>query len=592
MAKRLLIILLIALSGFAAYRYFLGNSGQAVKDVLRVRLEGAATGLNPLMPNMGYGRLLSAQIFLSLGTIDPQSLELKPLLVKSIPAPVTVAEGPYKGALAYQFEIEDAAAWDNGSPVTGHDVAFTIKMILNPLLPMQPWRGHFEFMRGIEIEPANPKRFTIYQSQFYALAIESLCQIPIYPAYNYDPAGGIINIPLAKLLNPQTADSLSKADQGLIAFSTQFSEPRWGTDTTLVSGSGPYRVVFLDPNQGLTFVKKKNWWGDQISNNPLIAAYPSRIEYKLMKEEDVAINALRAREVDIVPNLSPQKFLELQSDPQLAADYDFVAFKGNSSYSRLMFNLTDPILTDKNVRKAIAHAVNYDEILNDIQKGFALRMVGPIMPSKPYYAKNIVPYPYQIEQAKALLAASGWADTDGNGIADKMVGGQKKELTFPMLYTSGSATTDLLVASVINSLGKAGIKIENQALNLPTLSKETQKGNFKLAILASGLHPGTTDLHQQFHSENIIPKGDNRASFKNEALDQLIDQLQIEQDQNKRTELYIKAQEILHEELPEVFLYTSQARFVFSKNYEYAPYSPTAVRPGYLEQLFRLKRNL
>jgi peptide/nickel transport system substrate-binding protein len=592
MAQRLLLVLLLALSGFAAYRYFLGTSASAANNVLRVRLEAPVTGLNPLMPNMGYGRLLSAQIFLSLGAIDPQSLELKPLLVKSIPTPVMVADGPYKGALAYQFEIEETATWDNGSPVTGNDVAFTIKMIMNPLLPMQPWRGHFEFMRGMDIDAANPKRFTVYQSQFYALAIESLCQIPIYPAYHYDPTGGLGKVSLTQLLNPQTADSLGKADQGMIAFSTQFSEPRWGTDTTLVSGSGPYRVVFLDPNQGVTFVKKQNWWGNKMTANPLIAAHPTRIEYKLLKEEDVAINALRAREVDIIPNLSPAKFLELKSDPQLTADYDFIAFNGTSSYNRLMFNLTDPILADKNVRKAIAHAVNYDEILTDLQKGFAVRVVGPIMPLKPYYAKHIVPYPYQIDQAKALLAASGWTDTDGNGIADKVIGGKKTELVFPMLHTSGSAITDLLAASIIGSLAKAGIKVENQALNLPVLSKETQKGNFKLAILASGLHPGTADLHQQFHSENIIPKGDNRASFKNEALDQLIDQLQIEQDQNTRTELYFKAQEILHEELPEVFLYSTQSRFVFSNKYDYAPYSPTAVRPGYLEQLFKLKRAL
>jgi ABC-type transport system substrate-binding protein len=590
MAKRILLVLLLLLCIFITFRNCCSPAKSTGNDVLRVRLEAPATGLNPLMPNMGYGRFLAVQIFQTLGVIDPQTLELKPLLIKALPTTFEVAEGPYKGNYAFQFEMIEAAAWDNGTPVTGKDVEFTIKLIMNPLLPLQPWRGHFEFLKGVEVDAANPRRFTVYQSKYYALAMESLCQIPIYPAYHYDPSGHLGKIPIQSLINPKTADSLSKADAGLISFSGTFAEPRWATDTTLIVGSGPYRVVFLDPNQGVTLVKKNNWWGDKLTAaNPLLAAYPSRIEYKFMKDDDVAINALRAKEVDIVPNIAPGKFLELKADPALEAAYDFAVFKGTPAFNRLMFNHTDPILADKNVRKAIAHAINYDEILNNVQKGLASRVVGPVLPQKPYYAKNIVPYAFNIEQAKTMLAASGWADTDDNKIADKMIAGKKVQLVFPMLTTSGSAITDQLAASIMGSLAKAGIKVEVKAYNLPELGKETLKGNFKLAILASAIHPGTSDLHQQFHSENIIPKGDNRTSFKNEALDKIIDQLQIERDQAKRNALYVQAQEILHEELPEVYLYTSQSRFVFSKNYEYAPYSPSAVRPGFHEQLFRLK---
>lgn len=158
-------------------------------------MEAAATTLNPLMPSPGYSRYVSGQVFQMLGVPDPETLEMRPLLAKTIPTVRPVTEGAHQGELAYDFAIHEAATWDNGSPVTGDDVVFTLKLIFHQGLPTNIWRGYYEYLTGMEVDPTDPKKFTAYFRQYYILALESLCQTPIYPAYNYDPNARLKSVP-------------------------------------------------------------------------------------------------------------------------------------------------------------------------------------------------------------------------------------------------------------------------------------------------------------------------------------------------------------------------------------------------------------
>lgn len=180
-------------------------------NVVTVRMEAAATSLNPILPGPGYNRYVSAQIFQSLALVEPKTLELVPLLVEKIPSPYVVKEGPRAGMLAYDFKIYDEVTWDNGSPVTAHDVLFSLKIIHHPLLPLGEWLGYFEHLKALEIDARNPKKFTAYFDQFYILGLESLCQFPIYPAYQYDPEGVLAAVSLADLQDRTRVNNLPPA---------------------------------------------------------------------------------------------------------------------------------------------------------------------------------------------------------------------------------------------------------------------------------------------------------------------------------------------------------------------------------------------
>jgi peptide/nickel transport system substrate-binding protein len=317
----------------------------------------SGTSLNPILPGPGYNRYASANIFQQLATVEPKTLELVPVLIKKIPQVYTVSSGPHQGALAYDFEIYDEATWDNGTPVTAQDFLFSLKIIYHPLLPLGEWLGYFEYLKAVELDPTNPKKFTVYFTKFYILALETLCQFPIYPAYNYDPEGVLAGVPMADFQNPARMQELLASNPALTAWAEAFQSPRFANDKTAISGSGAYRLENFDVDQGLVFVKKQNWWGDKLAaDNPYLAAYPEKIIYRFVKDEGPTESLIRNGDLDVVPALSPTKFLEMKRDTCLGMRYDF-ELVGANSYGRMMCNMTNPRLADKRVRQALAYAM-------------------------------------------------------------------------------------------------------------------------------------------------------------------------------------------------------------------------------------------
>lgn len=586
---------LFAAAALSAFLLFVGNScktdpkaSQASTQntagyTVNVRMDAAVSTLNIYLPATGYSRYVGVRIFQSLGETDPKTLELKPLLVKSIPAVRKVTDGPYAGALAYDFEILDEAKWDNGSPVTGKDVEFTFKIIFHPGLPTEVFRGYFGYLKDIEVDKANPKKFTVYFSQYYMLMQEGTCGIPIYPAYNYDPNNALTNIPLSDFLDKKKSEQLA-SNPAAQAFAKEFLEPKYANDKNFISGSGPYRLESTDGDQGTVLIKKQNWWGDAlIQQNPLLVAYPEKLVYKIVSDEAAIENLLKTEDLDVAVQITPAKFLEMKQNPTLTAKYDFHTI-GATQYSRLGINLRNPKLEDKRVRQALAHCVDYDYMINTVMQGLAQRLVGPINPDKPFYAKNLPLYDFNIEKARTLLAEAGWKDTDGNGIVDKVVKGKKTDLSIDLLAPLKAKVNELTANNIQETALRAGIKINIIPMDIEKLIKDTKQGKFEMALYGSAVQPGLVELYQSYHSASLAPKGENRTGFSK--ADSVIVAIRTTENEAARNAHYVKAQEIIREEVPEIYLYAPLQRIVVAKKFDYVI---SANRPGYFEQMFKLK---
>lgn len=552
-------------------------------NVVKVRMDGAVTNLNIYLPVTGYSRYVGMRIFQSLGDLDPETLELKPWLIKKLPTRRNVTEGPYAGSLAYDFEILDEAKWDNGLPVTGKDVEFSLKIIFHPGLPTEVWRGYFEYLKGLEVDPANPKKFTAYFSQYYMLMLDGMCGMPIFPAYNYDSSEALAGIPLSDFMDAEKSAQLA-ANPAAQAFAKEFMEPKFANDKNFVSGSGAYRLESTDGEQGTVLIKKENWWGDALAQQyPLLAAYPEKLVYKIVNDEAAIENLLKTGDLDVAIQITPSKFLEMRENPALKDKYDFKTF-GATQYSRLGFNLRNPKFQDKRVRQALAYSIDYDYLVNTVMQGLAQRLVGPVNPAKSFYAKDIPLYNFNIDKAKTLLADAGWKDTDGNGIVDKVIKGRKTDLTIDLLAPTKAKVNELAANSIQETAQRAGIKINIIPIDINKLSDDTKQGKFEVAMYGAALHPGLVELYQSFHSASLSPKGDNRTGFTK--ADSVIVAIRTTEDEATRNALYIKAQEIIHEEVPEIYLYAPLQRIVVANKFDYVI---SANRPGYYEQMFKLK---
>lgn len=557
------------------------------ENTLNIRIEAEPTGLNSLIAPQGYSRYVSGQLFMNLGIPNPATASIEPLMVTEIPTPTQVADGPYKGDYAFAFEIVPEAVWDNGTPVTGHDVLFTYKIIGNPKIPLTEWRSFTDIIHNIEVDPANPKKFTCYFRSYYILALETLCQTPVYPEYKFDPNGLMKPFALVDLLDPKKAEALAKTNPNIDAFAAFFTDPSFANQPDKIGGCGPYRVETIKPGEGVILVKKENWWGDRLaSKNKWLNIGPTKLVFRVVPDENAVETGLKNGEYDVVATLAPQRYIAMKSNPLIASGYDFET-PVQTQFNYWLMNFKNPVLADGQVRKALAHLPDYQTIVNVIQQGMAERTIGPINVIKPYYNKSITPYPFDLNKAKEILAQDGWTDTDNNGVADKMINGKKTELNLKLL-TSGKFEINKQIAMlIVENAQKVGVHIEPVWKDLSEITDDLKKGNYETAMLGAGQFPGLDDLTQLYHSKNAVPGGSNRGGYASQEADQLMDEIRVTADPEKRKALYFKIQERLHEDLPMIFLTNARQRMLFSKRFKHFT---SLDRPGFLPQYFTLEK--
>ncbi|MBL7810177.1 MAG: hypothetical protein JNN28_20310 [Saprospiraceae bacterium] len=584
--RKVLAVAAILIAAWLLYPIVFGKKKLREPEEVYVRLDAAPTTMNIFLsgghgPSMYVARL----IFPSLGDLDPKTLEMQPMLLQSIPSVRTVQDGPRKGQFAYDFAIIPEATWDNGSPITAQDIAFTLKVVFHPDLPTL-FRGFMTQISGMDIDPADPKKFTIYLSSFYMLSLEALCSTPILPAYHYDANNRLTNVPLADFLDTSKTKVLA-ADPNLDAFEKEFSEAKFANDPNALSGSGGYRLEVMN-EQGAILVKKQNWWGDKVAEKyPMLRAYPKKLVYKVVKDDLAMDNMIKQGQLDLIGgSFNPSKFLEWKATDSIAAKFDFLTM-GYVSYNRWLVNHKNPVLADPMVRKALTHILDYDYLINQVQRGMAIRISVPMPPNKPYYNKSLPLPDFNIAKAREILANAGWADTDGDGFADKVLNGKKQALSFKLLAPTSSKVNELTANSMKETCKQAGIDLQIVSADLSTISADTKIGNYDSAILGVFIFPGQVEYYQRFHSKSLVPAGDNRSNYVSAEADRLIEAIRVEPDPVKRNQDYLKIQEILYNDLPEIPLYAPLQRIIISKKFE--PGIESENRPGYYEQFARVR---
>lgn len=585
--RRILIAAAVLLAAWLLYPIVFGEKKVRAPEEVTVRIDAAPNTFNPFLSN-GHGpsSYVTRQTIQTLGEVDPESLEMKPLMITSIPKVRIINEGSKKGQFAYDFEIIPEAVWDNGSPITARDVEFTLKLIFHPGLPTKNYHGFLNKMTSMETDPANPKKFTIYYGSFYMLALETLCSIPIYPAYNYDASNRLTNIPLSDLLDT-TKTAVLATDPNIMAFVEEFSQPKFANDPNAISGSGPYRLQLMN-EQGTVMVKKQNWWGDKVADKyPMLAAYPKKLVYKVVREDPVLENLLRNGELDLAGGvITPSKFLEFKADSLLSKKYDFFAL-GSVQYNRWLLNHRNPILGDVQVRRALTHIVDYEYFIQEVQRGLAIRIAVSMPPNRPYYDKSLPLPDYNIAKARQILTQAGWSDANGDGILDKVINGRSTPLSFKVTVPMTIKTNEMMATSLKESARQAGIDLQLVSVDLTTMSADTRNGNYDSALMGVVMFPGWVEYYQRFHSNSFSPAGDNRSLYANAEADRLIEAIRTEPDEAKRMDLYRQIQKVFYDDIPEIPVYAPLQRIIISKKFE--PGLETENRPGYWEHFARLR---
>jgi peptide/nickel transport system substrate-binding protein len=551
-----------------------------------VHIPGDAQGLNTLTTSDATSSQILTNINESLLYMDDDTYEYVPFLAVSRPNIEMIEEGEYAGGMKIDFEIRPEATWDNGTPITGHDYAFTLKIIKCPTVyEVGHYRPYFSYIDDVIIDEENPKKFSLLCNKVYILAESAAGGLDILPAYHYDPKGLLAKFSVKELNNPANTERL-KQNQDLIDFAKEFTSEKYMREPGFVVGSGPYKFDSWQTGQRITLSKKANWWAnDLVGTEKVFSNLPDKIIYEVIVDDATTVSAVRDESVDVCRSFPSKIFVEdLMKNKKFQQKFNLHT-PPFISYSYLGINMRNPKFADRRVRQALAMAYDVDYVIDVFSYGLAERTIGPFHPSTKYYNHDIVPYPFDLDRAAKLLDEAGWIDTDGDGVRDKMISGKKVPLEIAFKYVPGSPTTESILLLYQKNLQEIGIKMTLETREWTIYLDELDKHNFEMYIGAWVTDPGLSDPFQLWHTESYNG-GSNYVGFGNAETDALIEKIQVTLDETERNKLYKKFQEILHEEVPYIFTSSPLKKIAIHRRFENA--DGKATRIGYVVRQFEL----
>jgi peptide/nickel transport system substrate-binding protein len=307
-------------------------------------------------------------------------------------------------------------------------------------------------------------------------------------------------------------------------------------------GAGPYKFKELIPGQH--FVIAKNPEHPDAKKNPQA---PDELIYRVMREPEQRITALLNDEIQIGQFVPPH----MRSRVEKSANLKITAV--DSVEIMFLAMQPKPPFDKKEVRQAVCHAINRDQIIGTLLEGFASRLDGPLGPGQYGYDPNLKPkLNYDPEKAKKLLAQAGYA------------GGIDAELQTPV----GRYTLDKqLTEAMIPMLNAAGIRAKLATPEWATMWANVQKGTVPFYYMGRGsIQDPSAALHQYFHSGETP-----RIGYSNPKVDELLDKEQQEFDAKKRRQYLAEAMSILTEDAPACFMWRHKLLWGLSSKVDYKP---------------------
>lgn len=290
------------------------------------------------------------------------------------------------------------------------------------------------------------------------------------------------------------------------------------------NGTGPY--VFREWNSGesIIFDRNDNYWGDKGAMKTL--------KFVVMNEANSRTIALETGEIDVNAFPAAIDLARFESDANIN-----VYSVPSTQVHFLSLNYKMEPTSNVNVRKAIACAINKQDMISVTQEGRATPMTTILGAGQQYSDTSIPGYDYDLEKAKEYLAAAGYP----NGFD----------------LTISCRTGGVKNAEVIQSqLGLIGINVKiDQMENAAFVDLAMSE---KMQAACASWQPATSDadnpLRNLLYSKS---KGSsNESRYNNPAFDAVLDEALQETDPEKAQELYSKAQMFIYEDVPVIPLYS------------------------------------
>ena len=408
----------------------------------------------------------------------------------------------------YTFFLRRDVVWPDGTPFTAHDVRYTIESIQDPEY-LSPLRAEWQ---GIEIEMLDEYTIRFVLGEPYAPFLSN-ATVGVIPAHLWE-AVLPLNAPLAELnlkpvgLGAWQFDSLSKDRQGNI--------------------------------RSYSVTRNENYHGSP--------AWLEEIDFKFYANPIAAEAALTER------NVEGLSFLTIEAKNDLEDERKEVTFHSLQlpQYTGLFFNTDqNDQLGSKAVRKALAHAIDRNDIVQRALYGEADIVDGPILPGYPGYNPLIQKYDYDPLGAAEMLEDAGWK------IDPETKTRFKGEEQLSVVLTTVNQSDYVSAAAIIEENWTAlGVSVQTLVTEGARIQRDIIRPREYQALLFGEIVGIDPDPYPFWHSTQANESGLNLANFSSSRADTLLEEARQITDPVERAEQYIAFQDIIAEEVPAIFLYT------------------------------------
>lgn len=403
---------------------------------------------------------------------------------------------------------------------TAADVIFSFDMLMNPQVENGFLKGYYEDLESWEALDDYTVRFRWKQSLFtnFENVVNQIHLIPEY-LWAYDEQG----------------QRFPDETIGL-----RFNQHWYAGKGTV--GTGPYRMTGYTPGGTIELERNEDYWGPKPPIKKIVyTIYTDNKRTVLMlKAHELAVGGLVAsqyrEEIDRWQSVPKE---EWPNSPFLNGDIE-CSKQADFAYSYLGWNADKPIFADARVRKAMTHALNRRQIIEDIYIGFGKLATGPNLHNSPFNDPAVPILEWDLERAAALLAEAGWLDTNADGLVDKDLDGDgtRENFEFTLLIYASSSETSAYANVFKDDLLQIGVRMTIDSAEWSLMQKRMDEKKFDAYTGGWSLDWGG-DPYQLWHSSQAdSASGSNRVAFRDPEADALILKLRQTFDPQERIGIY------------------------------------------------------
>jgi peptide/nickel transport system substrate-binding protein len=456
---------------------------------------------------------------------DILSLTMEPLL-----QPDDTATYEPRLAESYEFSddglvctmhLRDDVVWHDGAAFTSDDVLVSYETIMDPDF------GAFSQTGWSEID-----EFEVIDDHTIEMTLTG------------------VYAPFIAAIGDTFVVSRSIIDEGYEHFREEFGRSPWGT--------GPYLFEEWSSGEQVRLTANPDYWGGAPSLEEIV--------YRFVPSSNTMVVQLQTGEADLTAYASAEHYAEFEQ-----MDDKEVTVTDGQAWFHLDLKYIG-FLMDRNVRQALDYATPKQEIVDRILDGLGTVAIGDISPISWAYNPNIEPRPYDLDRARELLEESGWEEGP-DGVREK----DGDRLFIEIWGVSGDSQTERQLQVIANSWEQIGVDVDLNLQDIRTIwgPEGYQFTEVETAGAYSWFNYNDPDNMFYWHSSQIPDDpqgtGGNLVAYFNEfdyqdEIDELTERGATTIDQDERREIYWEIQELLHEELPVIFIYWSNLIFVSPSN--------------------------